>query len=142
MRNVSKYRRGQLPTLLRDVFGEDFPSLMWDEEKGYRWSPAVDVYEKDLALYFELELPGIKKGDISVEFNDGVLTISGERKAEEEQTTGSYFAKERARGAFSRSFRIGEAYDPKKLKARSEDGVLMITMGKKEESKPIAIKVD
>ena len=140
--NQMMQRRSLFPTFFKDVFGEDFLAPLWDEEKGLRWAPAVDVYEKEGRLHFDAELAGIDKKDIKVEFANGVLTISGERKSEKTESRESYFTRERYFGAFSRSFRVGEAYDPAKIEAKHKDGVLKVSIPKKEEAKPIDIHVN
>ena len=139
---LTQGRERMLPMLFRDLLGEDFPTLLWDREKGYRWAPAVDAYEKDGELHLEAELPGISRDNIQVQFSDGVLSISGERRLTEEKMHGSYFSRERFEGAFCRSFRIGDAYDPNSINARFQDGVLHVQVSKKETSKPVNIKVD
>lgn len=126
--------------MFRDVFGED-PFNGWEAPTGRCWAPSVDVFEKQGTLHLEFELPGLEKKDISVEFNEGVLTVTGDRHFREEGEDIKYYVQERSTGKFNRSFRIGDVYDPKTISASFKDGILFVTIGKKEESKPMTIKV-
>ncbi|MBM4355861.1 MAG: Hsp20/alpha crystallin family protein [Deltaproteobacteria bacterium] len=137
--NVSLYRRNALPSLFRDVFGEDPFGWLQSEEGQPCFVPQVDIREAESSLVFELDLPGVNKESLKVEFNDGVLSISGERKLVE--LKGRYFARERCSGRFARSFRIGDAYDPRKISAAFKDGMLSVEIQKKEESKPITVDI-
>jgi len=139
--NMTLYRRSGVPSLFRDVFGEDFFSPRVTREGDYCWAPAVDIFEVDDQLKFEFELPGVAKKDINLEYKDGVLTLQGTKVGEKEEKQGNYFARERCTGSFSRGFRIGEAYDPRAVTAVFKDGILTVSVAKREESKPVAISV-
>jgi len=137
--NVSLYRRNALPSLFRDVFGEDPFTWIQGEEGQPCFVPQVDIREAENALALEFDLPGVSKENLKVEFNDGILSITGERKLVEQK--GRYFARERCSGRFARSFRIGDAYDPRKIAAAFKDGMLSVEIQKKEESKPITVDI-
>lgn len=92
------------------------------------WSPAVDVYSKDGDLVIKAELPGMKPEDVDITLQEGVLTISGERKAEQEREGAGYYVKERRYGSFRRSMRLPEGVDESKIHARFEDGVLEVVV--------------
>lgn len=92
------------------------------------WSPAVDVYSKDGDLVIKAELPGMKPEDVDITLQEGVLTISGERKAEHEREGAGYYVKERRYGSFRRSMRLPEGVDESKIHARFEDGVLEVVV--------------
>ncbi len=92
------------------------------------WSPAMDVYSKDGDLVIKLELPGVKPEDVDITLQDGVLTISGQRKAEQEREGAGYYVKERRYGSFRRSMRLPEGVDESKIHARFEDGVLEVVV--------------
>jgi HSP20 family protein len=125
---------------MRDVFGEDLFSPMRLADDGRRcWAPAVDIFEEDAILHLHFDVPGVDKDAIKVEFHDGVLSVSGQRKSVHE--TANWLGRERWVGEFTRSFRIGEVYDPKSIGAKFDNGILMVTIGKREESKPMTIKV-
>ncbi len=104
-------------------------------------SPAVDIHETGDVLSFEFELPGVKKEEINLEYKDGVLTLSGEKKQEASDEETSYFTRERRKGTFSRSFRIGDGYDPTTVAAKHAYGILTVTVTKKEEARPLSIEV-
>ncbi|QYJ14235.1 hypothetical protein Rxycam_00031 [Rubrobacter xylanophilus DSM 9941] len=112
--------------LLRDTF------RLWRDEgrapRAVGWSPAVDVYSKDGDLVIKAELPGMKAEDVDITLQEGVLTISGERKAEEEREGAGYFVRERRYGSFRRSMRLPEGVDESKIHARFEDGVLEVVV--------------
>jgi HSP20 family protein len=92
------------------------------------WAPAVDVSTNDGDLVIRAELPGVKQEDVNIALQDNVLTISGERKVEQEQEGDSYYVRERQYGRFSRSVALPEGTDESKIHARYEDGVLEVTV--------------
>jgi HSP20 family protein len=126
------------------LFEDAFPRTREREEdlSPGIWRPAVDIYEGETAVVLKAELPGIKKGDVSVEVKDNVLTIKGERKAESEIKEEKYYRRERTYGSFSRSFNLQYTVKPDKIKARFKDGVLVIEVPKPEEEKPKQINVN
>ena len=91
--------------------------------------PHVEVSETDNEVKLVAELPGMEEKDIELNFNDGLLTLKGEKKAE---TSGAVYS-ERWHGQFECSFRLGPDVDPDKIKAEFKNGVLMITVGKRPE---------
>lgn len=140
--NLARYNRNVFPTLFNELWtNEPFARSKRHSNKGHGWA-AVDVFEHEDVLHFEAELPGVKKDDVSVEFNDGVLSITGEKPATAEESEGTYFTRERHFGSFSRSFKLGRTYDPQTITAKFSDGVLSVTVGKKEESKPVSVEVN
>jgi HSP20 family protein len=92
------------------------------------WAPAIDVVAKDGDLVLRAELPGIKQEDVDITLHDNVLTVSGERKAEQEEERGGYYVRERRYGSFSRSLTLPQGVDESKIHARYEDGVLEVTV--------------
>jgi HSP20 family protein len=105
--------------------------------------PAVDVKENDKAYVIQAELPGIKKEDISVTVQDGVLTISGESRSEtKEEKEGRVIRQERRYGKFVRSMRLGTAADESGMKAAYKDGILEVTVPKAKQPEPKKISVD
>ncbi len=92
------------------------------------WAPAVDVVTKDGNIVVRAELPGVKQEDVDVTFRNGVLTISGERKAEEQKEESGYYVRERRYGSFRRSLALPEGTDESKIHARFENGVLEVTV--------------
>jgi HSP20 family protein len=104
-----------------------------------RWAPALDVYQDTDQFTVVAELPGLKKEDIELSLQDGVLTISGERKQEKKSEEG--YRNERFFGRFQRSVTLPASVDSSKVKATYEDGILKIVLPKAEEAKPKKIDV-
>lgn len=106
------------------------------------WLPAVDVDETEKNYLFSLDMPGIPKDSIKIEFHDGKLHISGERNLETEKKEGTKRIVERQRGKFERTFLLGNDVDADKVEASYKDGVLSVTVPKSEirKSKVIQIK--
>jgi HSP20 family protein len=90
------------------------------------WAPAVDALTKESDLVIRAELPGVKPEDVDLSLHDNVLTISGERRAEQEEERGGYHIRERRYGSFRRSIALPEGIDESKINARYEDGVLEV----------------
>lgn len=107
------------------------------------WLPAVDIFEtNDREYVVKAELPDMKREDINVTFENGVLTITGERKAEFDVNEGTFHRSERAYGRFSRSFTLPATVDANRINAGYKDGVLTIRVPQREEAKPKQIAVD
>jgi HSP20 family protein len=108
-----------------------------------RWIPAMDLVETEDHYVLTADLPGLGQEDISLEFDGDVLTLSGERKAEQTERKDGYYRIERASGAFSRSLTLPEGVDPDAVKATFEKGVLEVQIPKPEQRRPkkVAIQV-
>lgn len=106
------------------------------------WAPAVDISENKDAFVITAELPGIRKEDVNVSVQDGVLTIQGERSFENGEDDERRHRVERFYGHFSRSFTLPENVDDANIKANYHDGVLELTLTKQEKAKPRAIEVE
>lgn len=105
------------------------------------WAPLVDIVENDKEYLIKVELPEVKKDDVRVTVDNGVLTISGERKLEKEEGGRKYRRIERAYGRFARSFGLPDNADPAKVSATFKDGVLEVRVGKAEQAKPKQIEI-
>ena len=105
------------------------------------WTPALDLYDEKDRFLVSIELPGMTKEAINISLQDGVLTVSGERKHEREGKEGETFRSERYFGKFQRSVSIPAAVDATKVKASYKDGVLLVDLPKAEEAKPKQIEV-
>jgi HSP20 family protein len=105
------------------------------------WMPTVDISETDGEYLIKAELPEVKKEDVKVTLEDGVLTLSGERRQEKEEKHAKYHRMERSYGSFVRSFSLPEVIDESKVKAEYKDGVLSLHLPKSEKAKPRAIEV-
>ena len=106
------------------------------------WAPAVDIHETDDSFVVKADLPGMNKEDIQIDIKDSTLTLKGEKKFEQQVSKDNYIRVERTYGTFVRSFTLPQNVDPDKIKAKYKDGVLELTIPKKEEAKPKQIKVD
>ncbi len=108
-----------------------------------QWAPAMDVLTKDGNLVIRAELPGVKLEDVDITLQNGVLTISGEHKVDQEEERGGYHVKERRYGSFRRSMTLPEGTDESKIHARFEDGVLEVTVeGGAIEQAPKRIEIE
>jgi HSP20 family protein len=105
------------------------------------WFPAVDVYEDKDSLMVKAELPGLKKEDIEISLQDGLLSLSGERKHAEKQEGANVYRSERGVGRFSRSINLPCSVDADKITATYNEGVLSVTLPKAEEAKPKQIPI-
>jgi|KBSSwiStaDraftv2_1062776.scaffolds.fasta_scaffold03367_5 HSP20 family protein len=105
------------------------------------WAPAVDIFEKDHKLVIRAELSGVKKEDIDIDIENGVLTLKGERKRETEVDEGNAYRLERVYGAFTRSFSLPTTVDPSKVEAVYKDGVLEVAVPKLEAAKPKKVQI-
>jgi HSP20 family protein len=120
-----------------------WPRLPGDGSREVEWSPSVDISETDTEYLLKAELPAVKKEDVHVTFDDGMLTISGERKQEKEQKGEKFHRIESFHGTFSRSFSLPDAIDAASIRAEAKDGVLTVHVPKikVEAKKPTEIKV-
>ena len=105
------------------------------------WAPRVDIREEKDAVMLTAELPGVSKDDVKVELENGVLTISGEKKSEHEEKESGFYRSERVYGAFKRCFRVPETVDAEKIEAEYVDGVLKLMLPKRPEAAPRQITV-
>jgi HSP20 family protein len=112
------------------------------ESAGRRWVPPIDLVEADDHFVLRADLPGLSDGDVSIEIQDNTLKISGERRAEHEQTEQGWYRIERSFGAFSRSLTLPEGVNADAVSAEFDRGVLEVRIPKPEERKPrrVAIK--
>ena len=105
------------------------------------WSPLVDITEDDKENLIKADLPEVKKEDVKLTVQDGVMTISGERKYEKEEKGKKYHRVEREYGSFMRNFTLPEAADGSKVSAEYKEGVLRVHLPKSEKAKPKGIEV-
>ena len=108
---------------------------------GRRWIPAMDLVETEDHFVLRADLPGLSEGDVSIELEENVLTISGERKTEHEERKEGFFRVERATGAFRRSLTLPEGVDAEAISARFDKGVLEVRIPKPEERKPRRVQI-
>lgn len=111
-------------------------------EPGIRpWTPAVDILETENELLLKMDLPEVAQKDVDIRLENDTLTIKGERKFEQAQGKG-YHRIERSYGSFARTFTLPNTVDTEKVKADCRNGVLTITLPKKEVAKPRTIRVE
>lgn len=127
--------------LLRDFMNLHFPFFPQEKAGMNTWSPALDVHDDKDAFTVTLEAPGLKKEDFEIAWHDGVLSIAGDRKKEEETGERNYFRRERFFGRFARSVSLPADVQSDKIIAAYKDGVLTVTLPKAEEAKPKQIEV-
>ena len=96
------------------------------------WSPAVDVKESDNSFTLTADIPGLTKKEVKVNITDGILSISGERKFEDEKESGNYHYRERRYGSFSRTFNLPETVNDEDISASFKNGILSIELPKHE----------
>ena len=108
-----------------------------------RWVPSMDLVETDDHFVLRADLPGLSEGDVAIELEDNVLTVSGERKAEHEEKKEGFYRVERSYGQFRRSLTLPDGVDADAIAARFDRGVLEVRIPKPEERKPrkVAIQV-
>jgi HSP20 family protein len=105
------------------------------------WTPACDVFEDAEEVVIRAALAGVDPKDVEIRFENGVLTLKGERKIEKEEQKENYHRVEMAYGSFTRTFALPTSVDPDKVHARSTHGVLSIHLPKRTEAKPRSIQV-
>jgi HSP20 family protein len=105
------------------------------------WAPAVDIFENENELVLTAEIPGIDEKDVEIKIEDNTLTLKGERKFEKETKEENYHRIERSYGSFYRAFTLPQSVDAEKVQAEHENGVLKITMPKRQELKPRTVRI-
>jgi HSP20 family protein len=105
------------------------------------WAPEVDITETEKEFLVKAELPEVKKEEVKVTVENGVLSITGERKLEKEEKGKKYHRIERAYGRFERSFTLPEGTEPKKVTSEFKEGVLTVHLPKNPEARPKAVEV-
>ncbi|MDR5727814.1 MAG: Hsp20/alpha crystallin family protein [Terriglobia bacterium] len=129
----------QMNRLVQDVFGESAEGNHAMFGNGF--APATDIFEDEKILKLRIEIPGIQPGDIHITFDNGVLTVRGERKIPEGESIEHYIAMESPYGQFSRSFSMPNTIDPATLIANYVNGVLEIAVNKRAEARPKQIPI-
>ena len=114
------------------------------EERGFRgnWVPAINILEKENAVLITADLPGLSAADVEVTVDRGSLVIRGERKLDETAEGETYHRVERLYGSFERSFKLPNSIDSSKIEARFRNGEMVLTLPKREESKPRTVKIE
>jgi HSP20 family protein len=126
---------------MSQLFAEAYGTRGREDEPAAAWTPPVDITETPESLNFTVELPGFKNADLTLRVENGVLTLEGERKFEPETNERNYRRVERAYGKFVRGFTLPSNVDPEKIQANLTDGVLLISLPKKDEAKSKMIPI-
>jgi HSP20 family protein len=113
-----------------------------DESSITTWAPAVDIFETEHELVVKADLPDIKPEELDIRVENNILKIRGERKFEKKVNENNYLRVERSYGSFSRSFSLANTVNTEAIKAEYKNGVLTLTIPKREEAKPKQIKVN
>lgn len=128
------------PTGLR-LF-QDSISRLFSEPASRPWSPAVDIYETENELVLKADVPDVDAKNVAIQIQNGTLTLKGERKFEQEKNGKGFHRIERSYGSFVRAFSLPETVDAENVKADYRNGVLTVTIAKKEVAKPRTINVE
>jgi HSP20 family protein len=123
------------------LFEDAFTRALTEPQSNRPWSPSVDIYETENELVFKADLPEVDLRDIDVSMENQTLTIAGERKFEQKDSSKGFHRIERSYGRFVRSFAVPNAFDTAKIDADYKNGVLTVTLPKTEAAKPRQIKV-
>ena len=129
------------PTEFR-LFHDTLSKWIDETTHGRPWTPAVDILENENEVVLKADLPDVNMSDIKVDLENGTLSLKGQRKFEGEKKEKGYHRIERSYGSFARYFSVPETVDPEKVSAEYKNGVLTITLPKKEIAKPRSVKID
>jgi HSP20 family protein len=132
-------------TTLQDQINRLFNSSLdrtGEEASLSAWAPAVDIYETEHELVVKADLPEVDSKDLDIRVENNILTIRGERKFEKKVNEENYLRVERSYGSFARSFTLANTVNAEAIKADYENGVLTLSIPKREEAKPKQIKVN
>ncbi|NGP89861.1 Hsp20/alpha crystallin family protein [Fodinibius halophilus] len=147
MKSVKRYSDLSVLESMRremDHFFDDLAPFSWKRGNGGKeiWAPNSDMSETENEYLVKIDLPGLSKDDIEVNYKDHRLTIAGERKLEKEEDEKNMIRKERYFGTFVRAYTLPEAIKEDRIKATFKDGVLTIEVPKTEVKKPTKIQID
>lgn len=121
---------------------QDSLSRLWGEPASRPWTPAVDIFETENDLVLKADIPDVDPKNVGIQLENGTLTLKGERKFEQQQNGKGFHRIERSYGTFVRAFGLPDTVEADKVKADYKNGVLTITLPKKEVAKPKTINVE
>ena len=124
------------------LFEDAFTRLLSEPVTNRPWSPSVDIYETENELVLKADLPDVDQKNIDVRVENQTLTIAGERQFEKKDDTKGYHRIERNYGSFVRSFAVPNSFDTENIAAQFKNGVLTVTLPKKEAAKPRQVKIE
>jgi HSP20 family protein len=126
---------------LQDEMNRVFDDRVWRAGESVGWTPACDIYEDEDGLSLRFDLSGVDPKDVDVRFENGVLTLRGERRLEREDQRDNYHRIELPYGTFTRSFSLPTVVDAEKIRAESKNGLLTVYLPKRTDAKPRSIQV-
>ena len=145
MRTMNRWEPSRGATTLQEQLNRVLGNMLehaGDESNLTPWAPAVDIFETEHELVVKADLPDVNPQDLDIHVENNILTIRGERKFENEVKEENYLRVERAYGSFSRSFSLANSVNSEAIKADYQNGVLTLSIPKREEAKPKQIKVN
>jgi HSP20 family protein len=145
MRILTRWEPSRGLTTLQDQINRLFSSSLdqtGEEASLSAWAPAVDIYETEHELVVKADLPEVDPKDLDIRVENNILTIRGERKFEKNVNEENYLRVERSYGSFARSFTLANTVNAEAIKADYQNGVLTLSIPKREEAKPKQIKVN
>src|ERR1700724_1223271 len=144
MRTLTQWEPFRGATTLQDQVNRLFNDVLertGDESSLTAWAPSVDIYETEHELVVKADLPDVDPKDLDIRVENNILTIRGERKFEKNVSQDNYLRVERTYGSFSRSFSLPNTVNAEAIHAEYKNGVLSVSLPKREESKPNQVKV-
>lgn len=145
MRSLSRWEPFRGAVALQEQANRMFNELLRrpdGESSLTTWAPAVDIYETEHELVVKADLPDVDPKELDIRVENNVLTIRGERKFEKQVNEDNYLSVERTYGSFSRSFSLANTVNSEAIHADYQNGVLTLSIPKREEAKPKQIKVN
>ena len=145
MRTLSRWEPFRGVSSLQEQINRVFSDVLDRQGEGSNltaWAPAVDIYETEHELVVKADLPDVKPENLDIRVENNILTIRGERKFEKKVEENNYLRVERSYGSFARSFSLANTVNSEAIKADYQNGVLTLTIPKREEAKPKQIKVN
>jgi HSP20 family protein len=145
MRTLNRWEPSRGATTLQEQLNRVFGNMLeraGDESNLTPWAPAVDIFETEHELVVKADLPDVNPQDLDIHVENNILTIRGERRFENEVKEENYLRIERAYGSFSRTFSLANTVNSDAIKADYKNGVLTLSIPKREEAKPKQIKVN
>jgi HSP20 family protein len=145
MRTLNRWEPFRGATTLQEQINRVFGDVLersGEESNLTAWAPAVDIFETEHELVVKADLPDVNPQDLDIRVENNILTIRGERKFEKKVNEENYLRVERAYGAFARSFSLANTVNSEAIKAEYQNGVLTLSIPKREEAKPKQIKVN
>ncbi len=145
MRTIARWEPFRRATSLQDQVNRLFNDVLeraGEESSLTAWAPSVDIYETEYELVVKADLPEVDPKDLDIRVENNILTIRGERKFEKKVNEENYLRVERSYGSFARSFTLANTVNSEAIKADYQNGVLTLSIPKREEAKPKQIKVN